>query len=43
MGTDVHIHIEHRSRKTKRYKYGGGIHGERIYDIFDVMAVDEDK
>lgn len=43
MGTDIHIHLEYRSRKTKRYKYGGKIRGERIYDIFDVMALDEDK
>lgn len=41
MGTDIHIHLEYRSRKTKRYKYGGEIRGERDYDIFDVMALDE--
>lgn len=38
MGTDVHIHIEYRSRKTKRYKYGGEIHVLRNYCIFDVMS-----
>lgn len=43
MGTDIHIHLEYRSRKTKQYKYGGKIRGERIYDIFDAMALDEDK
>lgn len=41
MGTDIHIHLEYRSRKTKRYKYGGEIRGERDYDIFDAMAGDE--
>ena len=38
MGTDIHIHMEYRSRKTKRYQYGGKLRGERLYCIFEVMS-----
>ena len=41
MATDIHIHLEYRSRKTKRYKYGGVIHIARDYDIFDVIMNDD--
>jgi hypothetical protein len=38
MGTDIHIHMEYRSRKTRRYQYGGKLRGERLYTIFGVMS-----
>lgn len=38
MGTDIHIHLEYRSRKTKHYQYGGELHAERCYGIFDTMS-----
>ena len=38
MGTDIHIHLEYRSRKTKRYQYGGEMDNDRIYVLFNVMA-----
>lgn len=43
MGTDVHIHIEHRSSKTKRYKYGGMIFCKRNYHVFDIMSGEEEQ
>ncbi len=41
MGTDIHIHLEYRSRKTKIYHYGGELNSEREYGIFNVMAGSE--
>ena len=41
MATDIHIHLEYRSRKTKRYKYGGAILIARNYGIFDVIMDDK--
>ena len=41
MGTDIHIHLEYRSRKTKHYQYGGELHGERCYGIFNTMSSGE--
>lgn len=43
MGTDVHIHLEYRRRKSKRYKYGGEIHVVRNYCMFDVMSGREEQ
>lgn len=37
MGTDIHIHMEYRSRK-KQYRYGGKVYGERLYGVFEVFA-----
>lgn len=41
MGTDIHIHLEYRSRKTKHYQYGGELRGERCYGIFNTMSGSE--
>ena len=41
MATDIHIHMEYRSRKTKRYQYGGNLRGERHYGIFEVIGIGE--
>lgn len=41
MGTDIHIHLEYRSRKTKRYQYGGEMDSDRIYGLFNVLAGSE--
>lgn len=41
MGTDIHIHLEYHSRKTKQYQYGGELCGARCYGIFNTMAGDE--
>ena len=38
MGTDIHIHIEHKSRKKKKYVYDFEAYGERIYSLFGVLA-----
>lgn len=38
MGTDIHIHMEYRSRKKKQYRYGGQMYGERLYGVFEVFA-----
>ena len=38
MGTDIHIYLEYRSRKTKHYQYGGELHGERCYGLFNTMS-----
>ena len=38
MGTDIHIHMEYRSRKKKQYQYGGRMQGERLYGVFEVFA-----
>lgn len=41
MGTDIHIHLEYRSRKTKHFQYGGELDGKRLYGIFEIMAGSE--
>lgn len=41
MGTDIHIHLEYHSRKTKHYQYGGELCGYRCYGIFNTMAGNE--
>lgn len=41
MGTDIHIYLEYRSRKTKHYQYGGELRGERCYGIFNTMSGSE--
>lgn len=38
MGTDIYIHIEHKSRKKKRFVYDFEAEGERAYLLFGVMA-----
>ena len=38
MGTDIHIFIEHRSRKKKKYVYDFEAEGDRIYSLFGVLA-----
>lgn len=38
MGTDIHIHIEHKSRKRKKFVYDFEADGERIYSLFGVLA-----
>ena len=38
MGTDIHIHIEYKSRKKKGYRYGGKFLGERLYGVFEILA-----
>ena len=34
MGKDIHMYMEYRSRKKKRYMYGGKFDNERLYGIF---------
>lgn len=41
MGTDIHIHLEYRSHKTKKYHYHGELKGDRCYSIFNAMAGNE--
>jgi hypothetical protein len=41
MGTDIHIHLEYRSRKKRQYQYGGELSGARCYGIFNTMAGEE--
>ncbi len=38
MGTDIWIHIEYRSRKTKNYKYAREFYGDRLYGVFGILA-----
>ena len=38
MGTDIHMYMEYRSRKKKRYVYGGKFDVERLYGVFEVMT-----
>lgn len=38
MGTDIHIHMEYRSRKKKRHLYYGELEGPRCYGLFETMA-----
>ena len=38
MGTDIHMYMEYRSRKKKRYVYGGEFDVDRLYGVFEVMA-----
>lgn len=42
MGTDIHIHLERRSRNTLRYKYISEIKCQRNYHMFEVMFGDEE-
>lgn len=41
MGTDIHMHLEYRSRKKNGYEYGGILRGERNYNMFEIMALGE--
>ena len=38
MGTDIWIHIEHRSRKTNKYVYDFEADGNRDYTLFGALA-----
>ena len=38
MGLDIHMYMEYRSRKKKRYKYYDEYRGQRIYGLFEIMA-----
>lgn len=38
MGMDIHIFMEYRSRKKKRYVYYDEYRGKRLYGLFEIMA-----
>ena len=38
MATDIWIHLEYKSRKTKKYKYAGEFNVLRNYDMFSLLA-----
>ena len=38
MGTDIWIHIEHRSRKTNKFIYDFEANGSRDYTLFGALA-----
>ena len=38
MATDIHIHLEHKSRKTNNYVYDFETKNERIYSLFGALA-----
>lgn len=38
MGTDIHMYIEHKSKKTHKFVFDFGQWGERIYNLFGTMA-----
>lgn len=38
MATDIHIHLEHKSRKTNKYVYDYEADGDRIYALFGALS-----
>lgn len=38
MATDIHMHLEHKSRKTNKYVYDFEADGNRIYALFGALA-----
>ena len=38
MATDIHIHLEHKSRKTNKYVYDFETDVDRIYALFGALA-----
>ena len=38
MGTDIHMYMEYRSRKKKRFVYGKRFVVDRLYGLFEIMA-----